>query len=229
MRDANMNVCPQCGCTTDSTLFAASREMCCHCGARLRPEEDQSWINVARLTNLAEAGFLADELTGLGYESQVHQQQEFSALTDRWTSQYLIRVHKDVAREAASHIRQYMADADPVAERSQYRFATHDESFDPTLWRPVALVILAGVSSFVLGQRFSDQNGAKVDRRPSRDSLSSAIETIDRPFVTAPARGQPAHRLSFDRQRQRWILDTDRDSDGHFDSRQAFQASGARW
>lgn len=229
MRDAIMYVCSQCGCSVDSTLFSASRELCTQCGARLRPQDDRAWIDVARLTNLAEAGFLADELIGLGYDAQVHQQQEFSALTDRWTSQYLIRVPAAAAREAASHIRQYMADADPVAEGSPYRFTTHDEPIDPMLWRPVALVILAGVSSFVLGQRFSEQNEVKVDRRASRDSLSSAVDAIERPFVTAPARGQAVHRLSFDRQRQKWLLETDRDNDGRYDSRQAFHASGAVW
>jgi hypothetical protein len=229
MRDWIMYVCPQCGCSVDSTLFSVGRDMCTQCGARVRPQEDRAWIDVARLTSLAEAGFLADELTGLGYEAQVHQQQEFSALTDRWTSQYLIRVPTDAAREAAAHIRQYMADADPVAEGSPYRFASPDEPFDPTLWRPMALVILAGVSSFVLGQRFSDQNEVKVDRRASRDSLATSMETIDRPFVTAPARGKAGHRLSYDRHRQKWLLETDRDNDGRYDSRQAFRASGAAW
>ena len=120
-------------------------------------------------------------------------------------------------------------DADREADHPYYRLAAHAQSMDPMLWRPVALVILAGVSSFVLGQRFSDQNEVKVDRRPPRDSLSSAMAAIDRPFVTAPARGQSTHRLSFDRHRQRWLLDTDRDNDGRYDSRQAFQATGAVW
>jgi hypothetical protein len=122
-----------------------------------------------------------------------------------------------------------MADADPVADRSQYYFASHGDPTDPTLWRPVALVILAGVSSFVLGQRFSDLNEAPVDRRGSRDTLSAAIETIDRPFVTSPARGQPNHRLSFHRGRQKWLLESDRDNDGRYENRQAFHASGVGW
>jgi hypothetical protein len=233
MRDAPMYVCPQCGSTTDptdATLFTSGRETCGRCSSKLRPQEDRTWIDVARVTNLAEAGFLADELVGSGIDAQVHQQQEFSLLTDGWTSQYLIRVPSDQARDAAAHIREYLADdAEREADRPYYQFTAHAQSMDPMLWRPVALVILAGVSSFVLGQRFSDQNEVKVDRRPQRDSLSSAMSAIDRPFVTTPARGQPAHRLSFDRQRQRWLLETDRDNDGRYDSRQAFQATGAVW
>jgi hypothetical protein len=69
----------------------------------------------------------------------------------------------------------------------------------------------------------------KIDGRPQRDTLSSAMAAIDRPFVTSPARGQPAHRLTYDRQRQKWLLETDRDADGRYDSRQIFQATGAAW
>jgi hypothetical protein len=209
-------------------MFSASRDACSQCGTSLRSQEDRGCIDVARLTNLAEAGFLADELIGLGFDAQIHQQQEFSALTDRWSAHYLIRVPADYAHEAAAHIRQYMAEADRD-DRSTYQYTATVDSMDPLLWRPVALVILAGVSSFVLGQRFSEQNEVQIDRRPSRDSLSSAIESIDRPFVTAPGRGQAGHRLSFDGKRQKWVLETDRDGDGRFDSRRAFHATGASW
>jgi hypothetical protein len=224
-----MHLCPKCGRSIDSTRFSGSADFCSRCGTSLRPQADAAWTDVARVSNLAEAGFLTDELIGLGIEAQIHQQQEFSALTHGWTPVYFIRVASDIAPEAAAQIRQHLADdADRDTDHTAYQFTAH-ESLDPVVWRPMALVILAGVSSFVLGQRFSDPNDVKGERRELRNSLSTALDSIDRPFVTEPERGRSAHRLSFDRRRQSWLLDTDRDGDGLFDSRQAFQASGAAW
>jgi hypothetical protein len=193
--------------------------------------EGQPWIDVARVSNLAEAGFLTDELVGHDIDAQIHQLQEFSALTDRWTSLYLIRVPATAAQDAAAHIRQHLIDdaADADNEPVGFRFSTSNQQLDPLLWRPVALVILAGVSSFVLGQRLSDRQDPKANDRPPRNSLATAIESIDRPFVIEPEPGKAGHRLQFDRRRQFWILDTDRDGDGRYDATRAFSAAGGSW
>jgi hypothetical protein len=90
----------------------------------------------------------------------------------------------------------------------------------------VALVVLAGVASFLAGQRFSEQN---VDRRAPRASLSTAIRSIGRPFVTEPTPNQPRYRLSLDRGSNAWSLETDRDGDGMYDTRQTFQTSASAW
>jgi hypothetical protein len=195
----------------------------------LREDVDHPWADVARVRNLAEAGFLTDELSGLGIDARIHQLDEFSAITDRWASLYLIRVPSGMAHEAAAWIRQHLADEDAEREpdAATFSFATHDQSTDPLLWRPVAIVVLAGVASFVLGQRFSDQKEHRVERRPPRNSLTAAVEAIGQPLVTEPVAGRPRHRLAFDRGRDIWLLDVDRDGDGRYDSRQTFHASGA--
>jgi hypothetical protein len=97
---------------------------------------------------------------------------------------------------------------------------------DPQFWRPVALVVLASVASFVIGQRLSGQNGA---RPMGSNSLTSKVNQIGRPFVTEPVAGQPRYRLSFDSRQKAWSLDTDRDNDGSYDAQQRFHASGAAW
>ena len=90
----------------------------------------------------------------------------------------------------------------------------------------MALVILAGMASFVLGQRFAADQAAP---KPPRDSLSSAVTAIGRPLVTEPAAGLPRHRLYYHWREQAWYLDTDADADGRFESRQRFHAAGTRW
>jgi hypothetical protein len=55
------------------------------------------------------------------------------------------------------------------------------------------------------------------------------MESINRPFLTEPVAGKASHRLQFDRRQQAWILETDRDGDGRFESAHSFQAMGATW
>ena len=224
-----MNVCPQCARSIDSVSPHDNRRMCPHCGAAVQAVADQPWIDVARVTNLAEAGFLTDELVGQDIDARIYQLEEFSAVTDRWATMYFIRVPSEQAPDAAAWIRGQLAEdaaADADGGSGEFRFSAMEGAVDPAFWRPVVLVVLAGVASFVLGQQFSDQNGRRL---PLGNSLSSAVDRIGRPLVTEPAPGKPRHRLVFDRQRLAWLLDADQDGDGLYDSRQQFQASGAAW
>lgn len=192
-------------------------------------EGNCSWTDVARVTNLAEAGFLTDELIGRDLEARIYQLEEFSAVTDRWATLYFIRVPDKQAPAAAAWIRQQLADdatADDERDSGQFILSTIDQSIEPAFWRPVVLVVLAGVASFVLGQHFSDQPGRRL---PPRSPLSLAVDRIGRPLVTEPVAGQPRHRLVFDRRREAWYLDTDLDGDGQYDRHQQFHASGAAW
>ena len=146
-----MFVCPQCASTVDTAYSKSSHATCPYCGADVGGTKDDSWIDVARVTNLAEAGFLTDELVGLDIDAQIHQLEEFSALTDRWSTVYLIRVPSHLGHEAAAHIRQHLAEesAETDSGAMGFRFSADAESMDPLLWRPVALVVLAGVASFL--------------------------------------------------------------------------------
>jgi hypothetical protein len=223
-----MYVCPFCACTIESERFSGVRARCPSCGEAVQSEAVNPWTDVARVANLAEAGFLTDELTGLEIDARIYQLEEFSALTDRWNTVYLIRVPAESAREAAAYIRRHLADDvdESPAQAVGFRFSSECQTVDPLFWRPVALVVLAGVASFLAGQRFSEQN---AERRPLRGSLTTTVRAIGRPFVTESAAGQPRYRLSLDRRHDTWFLDTDLDGDGNFDSRRRFQTSAVAW
>jgi hypothetical protein len=190
-------------------------------------EETNRWINVARVTNLAEAGFLADELAGEGIIARIYQTEDFSALTDRWMSSYLIQSPPGEASAAAARIRRHLAEIESYQEPSASgTWGDERPALEPTLWRPVAVVVLAGMASFALGQRFA------ADRelaRPPRNSLSGAITAIGRPLVTEPAPGLARHRLYYHWRDEAWYLDTDADSDGRYESRRQFHAAGNLW
>jgi hypothetical protein len=224
-----MYVCPQCASSISLNQFDESYVACPRCGATIQREETSSpWVNVARVGNLAEAGFLSDELIGLGIDARIHQVEEFSAPSDRWQTAYLIRVPSSATSVAAARIRQHLVDEveETSAGAMGFRFSAESEAIDPLFWRPVALVVLAGVASFMLGQRFSEQ---KVERRLPRGPLATAVGAIGRPLVTEPAPGEPRYRLSVDRRREVWLLDIDQDGDGIYDRRRHFPAHAAAW
>ena len=60
-----MHVCTQCAASVDLSRLGKERQSCPDCGGQLRVEPGQPWTDVARVRNLAEAGFLCDELLGL--------------------------------------------------------------------------------------------------------------------------------------------------------------------
>jgi hypothetical protein len=224
-----MYACPHCARAINLGRSHDFPTMCPYCGEELRHESNDRWTDIARVTNLAEAGFLSDELVGLGIDARIYQLEEFSAITDRWASAYLIQVPTAVARDAAAQIRRHLAEEPEEADAGAlgFRFSADGQAVDPLFWRPVALVVLAGVASFLLGQKFSEQN---VERRPLRGgSLSTAVRAIGRPFVSESAPGEPQYRLSLDRRQQFWHLDTDRNGDGIFDTRHEIQVSSGAW
>src|SRR4051812_1637634 len=104
IRKETAMVCPNCATSYDATRLHATRRSCPNCGGAITSHELIPWTSVARVANLAEAGFLADELVGLGIEARIHQSDDFNALNDRWTPLYLIQVPSELADEAAARI-----------------------------------------------------------------------------------------------------------------------------
>lgn len=219
--------CPDCGRPIRLLDGQRSGRLCPECGTRLAGEEEGRWVNVARVTNLAEAGFLADELAGEEIEVRIFQSEEFSALSDRWSVHFLIQAPPRDAAAAAAQIRGYLAEMESRYDASGELAADEDwPAFDPAFWRPVALMVLAGVASFALGQKLAERRDPP---RAPRNSLARAVSSIGRPLVTEPAAGLPRHRLYYHRWNKAWYLDTDTDGDGRFESHQRFQTAGAGW
>jgi hypothetical protein len=201
------DVCPKCGRTLSATHASASF----------------TWVDVARVSNLAEAGFLSDELIGFNIDARVHQAEDFSELHGGWKTHYLIRVPAEFAQQAATRIRSHAAESAAEAEAEGGNDFAEFSPSDPANWRPIVLVVLAGVASFVLGRQTAVP---PVEPLPAPDSLAAAVGAVGRPFVTDAGNGSPRHRLLFDRPRRIWQLDIDANGDGVFDSRRQFSPTG---
>jgi hypothetical protein len=231
--------CPECARPTDDDAHRGDRHfreynprreirpVCPHCGAALGSDEGNRWVNVARVTSLAEAGFLVDELSGEDIAARIYQSEDFSALTDRWMVSYLIQSPPSDAQAAADRIRRHLAEIESYQEPAGSGLWNDERpALDSVMWRPMAMVILAGVASFIVGQRFA---ALRNPLPPQRNSLAGAVTDIGRPLVTEPAAGLPRHRLYYLRREQAWYLETDADADGCFEASQRFHAAGSRW
>jgi hypothetical protein len=217
-----MHYCEQCARSVEPVEPNRLSQICPRCGEPLTLIQPDGWVNVARLTSLAEAGFLTDELVSEGVEARVYAAETFSVLANRWTPSYLIQVPSEAAQEAASAIRRQLAEDQFLDEDP-----SDDDRPEPAHWRPAALVLVAGAMCFVLGQQFGRQDD---QRRPvPHNSLPVTVGAIGRPMFTEPVPGQPRYRLTYQPHEQTWYLDADADGDGRFEGRREFHASGVSW
>jgi hypothetical protein len=170
---------------------------------------------------------VSDELRGLEIEARVLQCDGFSE-SGSWGSSYVIQVPSGLAREASDFLRAYAAEAaaDANASASEFGWPADRQAFDPATWRPLAVIVLAGMASFVLGRQTAIPH---EERRASKDALAAAVEAIGRPLLTEPSADRSRHRLTYDKVRRMWQLETDHDLDGDFEVRRRFHAAKAAW
>ena len=225
-----MRTCPHCQRVLELEDPRWDTDACPYCRGELPSGAAGGWTAVARVTNLAEAGFLSNDLDSLGIDTRILESESFSAVAGRWSAAYLIEVPEANAAAAADQIRGHLAD-ESTEEASGYEAAMLAEEDGPVnlvFWRPVALMVIAGMASFVLGQQFAEQRVPRHDP-PPRNSLPAVVDGIGRPFFTEPIPGRPRHRLSYHRRHCCWYLDVDADGDGHFETRERFRPAGTGW
>src|SRR3954470_17541571 len=150
-RNNMTTVCPNCATSYEAAPPNGSRQTCPNCGGTTKGQDPIPWTNVARVANLAEAGFLTDELIGQGIEARIHQLDDFNALNDRWTSLYLIQVPSESAGEAAGQIERHRNDDLRNQEDDQSQLLSRStQIMDPRFWRPIALLIVTSTASFII-------------------------------------------------------------------------------
>ena len=220
-----MATCHECGRALTLAEAGQQSDRCPHCGAQHDRGAADTWRDVARTGSLAEAGFLANDLMTCGIETRIHHSDTFSALHGAWVDSYVLQVADGQLVAAADRIRQQTAEAEANHQAIEGPdWYDQPDSLETVLWRPIALIVIAGIASFLLGERFGERR-VRVDHPTSGRSLHSAVEAIGRPFTTTFQPGQPRHRLRFDARRDAWQLDTDSDGDGHFERSRFYPAA----
>ena len=180
----------------------------------LRP----GYTAAARASSLAEAGYLVSVLQSEGLDAEVQHTKSYSAISGGWLTDYVISAPEDQLHEVAAVLR---AEATAFEEDSELE-DPDEEIFRQVVWRPVALMAVAGVVSFIAGQHLA---APKPNTGPW--SLGKAVDSVGRPFYTEAGPDGGRHRLTFDRKSSEWRLDSDVDGDGRFDRRLRFAAEAA--
>jgi hypothetical protein len=243
-----MLTCPHCknAFTSDDDGLQA---VCPHCRTVVDRPPPTEWVSIVRCTNVAEAGYLANVLAGEGIETHIEQHDSFSAIDGHWVSMFLLQAPADAAQRAAERIRDQLAqdevaaadsylDPPPAAQTKAppagrehapveagipFGRLTREDTPAPADWRPLALILLAGVAIVVIGLQLRESN-RRPAQPPTGPMLLRALEQIDRPFVSQPRPGDPRrYRLRFDGRRRIWHLDVDTNGDGRYDRRKAFR------
>lgn len=220
-----MPVCPECQEFFRHSDIPRDVAGCPHCGERT--DSNVGWQNAARVGNLAEAGYLVSRLAGEGIEARLVGTDSFDAITGAWASAYLLQV----APESLAPARELLLAEAEEADREELNLDERGESRDEeplhlVLWRPVALMAVAGLATLWLGQRFAEPRPRVAPHRGPA-ALGRAIEAIGEPFVVENGAGHVQHRLQYRSAQRAWLLESDTDGDGRLDTQQIFMSDGA--
>jgi hypothetical protein len=218
-----MIACNDCGLSFDPAAFGKSPPACPNCGQLARNHEGK-WHNAARVVSLAEAGYLVNLLGASAVSARIYEDRAFNALSGRWDHAYLIQVPSDHLSQAAVMLR-HESDAADQEDGDEF-WSDGKPAQDEALifWRPVALMAIAGVASFVVGQRFAQESGDGRER-PYAQALVAAMEQAGMPLVTEPRGDAPRHRFIFQRHQRTWYVQSDRNGDGHYESTREFRGA----
>src|SRR5262245_4499336 len=202
--------CPHCGNDHISKLDADSR--CPRCN--WTPSEDRTWVAVARMASLAEAGFFADALEAHGISSRVFHRQDFNALDGYWESYYELAAQRAESARAVALLRDELAALGGELNEDEHEHLPARFSYSASrmvhVWTPLICAALAGGIFYWVGR---SGMGRFPDTREPVTSLWHVVAESP-PFWSEPQRGLPRRCLRFDAVSQSVYLEEDIDGDG---------------
>jgi hypothetical protein len=189
-----MPVCPQCQQPVESVQSESSLE----------------WSNVARLANVAEAGYLASSLQAEGIAARVVELPSYSAAGGAWTNGFVLQVDSQ-SREAA--IEWLSREADEMASEEPWCGPRGESSLASSMAiRLAGLVALAGFAGYWAGTHSHDSPPTQQATR-----LASELRALSVPLVALDARGEVVERLSYSAQRDALVWEQNRNGEGRFE------------
>ena len=214
-----MPVCPE--CQSFVTHQQALENQCPTCQAAA--SEGAPWSDIARVPNLAEAGYLVSVLEHHEIEARLVHSDSFSATAGIWSTVFVLQVPSQ-SRTTAQELVRSEADAlsNEQPEYDDFGEPIRHESLPLVIWRPVALMALAGLATLWLGQRMAEQRARQAHQR-STEALAEALAGIGRPMVVTSPTGRVSHQLSYQADSRTWLLETDTDNDGRLDRHEVFE------
>ena len=218
-----MKNCPQ--CRHEIHLQQPPARFCPQCGQTLATadtHDEASWKSIARLNNLAETGYFADMLEANEISTNVVQRNDYSALDGSWETVFVLQVRADRADEAAETLKR---EIDEGQHDDAYWDATsHGDARRPyspaAMWKPVALVLVAGGLAYCAGRSGFDRRPATV---PRDDELWEALSESPAPLVAESRNGIGNRRVTIDSNARLISVDDDLDGDRKWDHVRLFK------
>ena len=213
--------CPECKMVLPSLDRVA--EVCPRCGASLATlSESQDWVPIARVANLAEAGFMADYLAGNDLESDIVQQNEFNAAAGAWQTSFVVQV---VPAEAVNARRilttgEYGEEEGAFSEDWSELKENKESSFLVQAVKLVlVLLVLVGATYFIVEvQRKKPQRNQPGEP----ETLHEFLNQQPGPWIYQDESGVQS-QLYYNAAENRMTLQQDLDGDGVPDYRKTFQ------
>ncbi len=219
-----MAYCRNCGCSvTDERPHA----LCQQCEASsLTVTEADDWVPIARMANLAEAGFLCELLDSRGLPARLDQLNDFSAVDGTWQTRFILKVPSDFRARATDLLRDEVATFH-AEDKSDDVSAEMGASASPEMPRPQLLSIIGPLLLLAMVAMSSYAAGRAVGRPMPGPAISSdlwgALRETTQPLISVSPDGKLQRQLQFDRDEGTLILEDDRDGDGRFDRRRVFR------
>ena len=219
-----MAYCRNCGCSVADMKPHALCERCEASSAAVADADD--WVPIARMANLAEAGFLCELLISKDVPAKLDQLNDFSTVDGSWQTLFILRVPPDLRTRATDLLRDEVATFNAEENDDNSRDTAHSETIR-SMPRP-RIASVAGSLLLLAMVAMSSYAAGRAMGRPSRgpaisSKLWQAISETNQPLIAIWPDGKLQRRLRFDRDRQTLILEDDRDGDGRFDSRREFR------
>jgi len=219
-----MPICPFChshiplsSTSLSSTSLGSSEPegACPQCGETA--EVDSGYRDIARIVNLAEAGYLVSRLADEQIDAELAMHQSFDAVTGAWSPTYVLQVPAGDYPNAKALISDEASEAN--YEDSQYGGRDTDDPDEPlhlVFWRPVALMAVAGLATLWVSGRVVEHRQRAAPQRGDQ-ALGVAVDAIGQPFTVQTDTGRVVHRLRYAKANQTWLLESDTNGDGKMD------------
>ena len=214
--------CPQCSLMLAET--DQPPEVCTRCGADLSDlQKALGWIPIARVSNLAEAGYLVDFLTDRNIASEITEENEFNAAAGAWYSSFVLRVAEEDADPARSSLASGEHGEEEGALDEQWQQVGTgglvNSSTQFLKWALLLLVIAGFVTMIVNDNQQPVQPGQPADAKSFHEFLAQHPG----PWVFENESGVRS-QLYFNAFRNYLIIKQDLDGDGTLEYQRTFQA-----
>ena len=192
---------------------------CSGCGMKLQGVQD--WVPIARMANLAEAGYMADYLSQQEIATDIAQENNFNAAAGAWLSSFIVRVSQADAESTRRLLTtgEY-GEEDQLADDWQRMAGSGAGVFPWATIKWLLFVLLAVGLAYLAIDRQRQQPGQ--GQEGEADSFEEFMNQQPGPWVHHDHHGVRSE-LYFNSEQKSMMLEQDRDGDGVSDYYRTFQ------